>query len=362
MRGLLSKPRETTVDGYNPVLERGKRERVDATFWVQATPGTTYWRCLVPARHLPGQALAFTKFDLQEKDGTPYLPRQRGTAVWQFLGDENRSRIALGMAQTHGVRTLMEVDDNYLRPAPYLHGKKVTPWVKTRTEALQPGSSGYSHEMHKLVTPYLDGIICSTEFLADRYAEFNNNIYVCPNSVDPDDWQYEREPHDAFRIVYYGSSSHTVDAPLVTDALKWAAKQPGVEVYTVGFKNKAWSFPHKVVPWNPDLATARSYLFSFDLGIAPLKANEWSNGKSDVKALEYAMAGVLPVLQDAEPYKPWKGIVPMAKDAAEWQEIIRWAVQNPGEVTAFADEAKRYVLRERTIQSTIHTWREAIKP
>lgn len=357
---LLTRRREAQPVDPNPSLERGKREECLATFWHQATPGTTYWRCLVPARHLPAQTLPFTHHDLAEKEGTPYLPRMKGdTAIWQFLGDEVRTRIAMAVRETHGYRTLMELDDNYLRPAPYQYGKANTPWKRTRAEAQAMGG-GYSNEMHKLCVPWMDGLIVSTDFLANAYEEYNANIWVCPNSVDPDDWQYEREEHDAFRIVYYGSPSHGVDAPLVTDGLKWAAKQPGVEVWTVGFNNPAWSFPHQSIPWANDLVEARKHLFKFDLGIAPLKSNAWADAKSDVKALEYAMAGVMPLVQQSEPFKAWEGIVPTPRHKDEWTESIRWAVQNHDEVAAFAQQAKDYVMEERTIQSSIHLWREAV--
>lgn len=349
------------VDNPNPSLERGKREDCDATFWTQATPGTTYWRCLVPARHLPGQALPFKYSDLQEgKDGRPFLPRQRGAAVWQFLGDEYRTRVALGSRELYGVRTLMEVDDNYTRPAPYMKGKAWTPWHKTIAEAKAAGN-GYSNEMHRLIVPHLDGIICATEYLADAYSDLNENVYVCPNSIDPDDWQYEREEHDTFRIVYYGSTSHLVDAPLVTDALKWASKQPGVEVWTVGFRNPAWSFPHQVLPWEASLAKARAHLFKFDIGIAPLKANKWSNGKSDVKALEYAMAGVLPLVSDAVPYRTLSHIPDLVIPDGGWDEAIRYFVKNPDLARLRAAEVKDWVMRERTIQATVGLWKEAIR-
>jgi glycosyltransferase involved in cell wall biosynthesis len=348
------------VDHPNPMLERGVKEDCLATFWTQATPGTTYWRCLVPARHLPGQAIPFKYSDLQEdKAGKPYLPRHRGTAVWQFLGDEFRTRIALGNRDMYGYRTLMEVDDNYLRIAPYLRGRKGVPWHETHAEAMAHGN-GYSHEMHRKIVPLMDGIICSTDYLADAYYEFNENVYVCPNSIDPDDWKYEREPHDAFRIVYYGSTSHVVDAPLVTDALKWAARQPGVEVWTVGFKNPSWSFPHQVVPWTQSLEEARAHLFKFDLGVAPLKGNKWANGKSDIKAMEYAMAGVCPLVSNAVPYRTLQHIPDLVIDDDGWMEAIRYFVKNPDLARQRAEEVKDWVMRERTIQATVGLWKEAI--
>lgn len=250
----------------------------------------------------------------------------------------------------------MEVDDNYTREAPYLRNVPNKPWHPTIEEA----RGGYSYERHRMILPYLDGIVCSTDYLADVYYEFNENVYVCPNSVDPADWQYEREPHDTFRIVYYGSPSHVTDAPLVTDALKWAARQPGVEVWTVGFKNPAWSFPHQTVPWEKNLDAARAHLFKFDLGLAPLKANKWSNGKSDVKALEYAMAGVCPLVSDVVPYRTLQHIPDLVIGDRDWAEAIRYFVKNPDLARTRAAEVKDWVMRERTIQTTVSLWREAV--
>lgn len=347
----------------NPSLVRGKGQCL-ATFWQQATPGTTYWRCLVPARHLPGQSIPVTFKDLKEnRKGQVLFPRQRGdVAVWQFLGDLHRTRMAFGMKQILGTKLVLEVDDNYMRFAPYMKGKQIaSPWKKTIAEARAAGT-GYSHEQHKKVVPHVDHIICTTEFLADIYSELNPNVSVCPNSVDPEDWQYEREPHDPFRIVYYGSPSHMKDTPLVTDALKWASKQEGVEIWTVGFDNPGWSFPYQKVPWEAHLDKARQHLFRFDVGIAPLTGNPWSRGKSDVKALEYAMAGVMPILQDEVPFSYWKGAGWdwMCSTKGDWMEAIQEIVRNRSDAPLIAQRAKELVLTERTIDVNIELWREAL--
>lgn len=347
------------AESPNPSLVRDEDEECLATWWQQATPGTSYWRCLVPARYLPGQVLPFTNIDLlEDESGTPVMPRQRGTAIWQFLGDSRRSRIALGMQELYGTRTFMEVDDNYLRAAPHMYGKRESPWKPK----IADDPIGYTHERHRLVTPELDGIICSTEYLAEQYDKYNDNVYVCPNSIDPIDWEYERAEDDGvFRIVYYGSPSHVADAPIVTDALKWAARQPGVEIWTVGFEVPSWSFRHHYSAWADSLEEARQKLFRFDLGIAPLKSNPWADGKSDIKVMEYAMAGVLPLMSRVESHKPWFDVAPdlvLKKD--DWMNAIRWAVKNPEEVKARAAEIKSHILENRTIHQSIGAWREVL--
>lgn len=345
-------------EDFNENLVRGKKERCLATWWRQSTPGTTYWRCVVPARQLPGQVLPFEISDIKEVDGGFAFPRMRGdVAIWQFLGDDRRSRIA-GALQRSGARTLMELDDDYTRMAPYMRSGQIKhPWKATIADA----GAGYSHEMHRILVPKMDGLIVSTEYLADVYSDYHDEIFVCPNSIDPSDWRYEREPHDTFRIVYYGSPSHLMDAPLVTKALKWAARQPNVEVFTVGFVNRSWSFKHEAVPWANDMHEARKKLFSFDLGLAPLKSNPWADGKSDVKVLEYAMAGVLPLMSRAEPYRPWFDVAPdLVLDNDDWEAAIRWAVKNPDDVRLRARDIREHVLSHRTIHSSIDRWKEAL--
>lgn len=330
-----------------------------ATFWRQATPGTAYWRGYLPMKALPGQLIPIEHDSLAEADDKSLiLNRQVGdTAIWQFLGDDGRSRIALQMRR-QGLRTLMEVDDTYLKFAPPLYGKAGA-WTRTHAEAVANGT-GYSVEMHRKVVPQMDGIIVSTPYLADLYDEYNDHVYICPNSVDPSDWNVERTESDVLRIGYYGSPSHLRDWPRVKKAMKWAVRQKDVEVITVGFRPPGWT--GKALPWNDRILEGRAGLGQLDVGIAPLTQNAWANGKSDLKAVEYAMAGVLPVVEDSPPYAPWVDMgwpyCPGTPD--EWDDVIKDIVQNRDRVKAQAAEAKAYVLAERTIEKNIHAWREAV--
>jgi hypothetical protein len=334
------------------------REGSLATFWRQATPGTTYWRGYIPMLHLPGQVLPLVEDSLALDGDQLVLNNQEGAAIWQFLGDEGRSRIALQMKR-QGVRTLMEVDDTYVRFAPPLYAR-FNAWTRTHAEAVATGN-GYSVEMHRRVVPLMDGIIVATEHLAEEYAEYNPNVFVCPNSILPDDWEdFERVESDTLRIGYYGSPSHHRDYPRVKKALKWAARQSDVEVVMVGFSPAGWAGKH--LPWEDNILNARKNLGHLDVGVAPLEQNAWANGKSDIKGLEYAMAGVMPLLEDAPPFSPWAKIgwpfMPSTED--EWADVIRDVVKNRDRVKEHAAAAKAYVLAERTIDKTIDSWRKAV--
>ncbi len=144
--------------GQNEVLTQ---ERCLATFWQQLSQSTTYWRCHVPARHLPGQSLNLGAGDLEEKNGLVTMPRQEGpAAVWQFIGDPIRAPLAFFL-QGQGIWTVLEVDDNYMRPAPHFR-----PWAKTIEDSRNAQVAGYSHEAHVQLLPHFNSIIVSTPHLA----------------------------------------------------------------------------------------------------------------------------------------------------------------------------------------------------
>lgn len=331
-----------------------------ATFWRQNTPGSAYVRCFLPARHLPGQSLPIEAGDLDWDNDLDrlFMPRQRGAAVWQFLGDDWRTRITWGL-QEQGVRTLMEVDDNYTTPHPAPPGTKKA-WWATITEATQPGRSGYSNEMHRLIIPTLDGVIVSTEHLRRKYLEYTDNVYLCPNTVDPDDWSdLEEKPKGVLRIVYSGSQSHLRDAPQVTKALKWASRQKGVEAWVQGVRN-SWTFTSRMA-WTDTLSEYRKSLGSFHVGLAPLLKGEWANGKSDLKALEYTMAGVVPFVAREEPYRPWWDTDMVVESGQEnWLAKVKWIVRNQDALPELLQQARDYVLGFRTTAANVWRWKEAI--
>ena len=51
--------------GGNTLVKTPDTSGLMATWWAQKPGGNWYWRCTVPARQLPGQALAVRYDDLQ---------------------------------------------------------------------------------------------------------------------------------------------------------------------------------------------------------------------------------------------------------------------------------------------------------
>ena len=167
-----SKPEQLTLLKQDKLFL--ENDTADVTFWAQKAPGQNYVRCLLPSRYINGQVLEMRFSDLQWDDEKDELivPRQRGVAVWPFEGGEIRSRI-FGALQDQGVRSLLEVDDNYTLRNPFTlvgkDGKRA--WHDTMVESMQSGESGYSYEMHRIFVPQFDGVIVSTPNLRKVYLE-----------------------------------------------------------------------------------------------------------------------------------------------------------------------------------------------
>jgi hypothetical protein len=317
-----------------------------ATFYYQATDPTTYWRCLLPARYLPGQAV-----DRCRPTGAEDIafPEHRGAAVFQFPGDAGRA-LLMAELQEQGVRVLVESDDSYFERSP--HG---TPGWDTKLS----GPNGHSFEAHRRMLPWVDGVVTTTPHLAKRYAKHTSQpVFVCPNQIDPADWGTP-DKGDTVRIGWFASFSHRGDSELVRRALEWASGQDGVEVVTVGHDPR-WDFPRTHVPWSNDLGVYRQLVGTFTIGLAPVVATPWGRCRSDLKALEYGISSVAPIVSDTTPYDTYTGPCLKAGSAKDFFNHVRDLVRNPGDARALAAAAREHVMAERTVDKNIWRWQEAV--
>jgi hypothetical protein len=100
-----------------------------------------------------------------------------------------------------------------------------------------------------------------------------------------------------------------------------------------------------------------------DVGVAPVVSTASAKHRSDLKLLEYSMAGAVTVAQRLDPYEAWfdSPVAFTASTSKEWADRIRWCVRNQDEARAMGLRARELVLSTRTIQSEIVRWREAVR-
>jgi hypothetical protein len=328
-----------------------------ATFYHQNTPATRYWRIDLPAKFLPGKVLPAYQLVVRHyiKKQKLTFPQLRGdTAILQFPGDNGSALCAMAF-EAEGKRLLVEVDDNYID-----YGDEL--WRQRANWGRKIGDEPHTVKGHRWIVEHSSGVIVTTRALAADYGQLNDNVYVCRNSIDPSDWPNPAPRDGVFRIGWYASNSHDRDSVQVAKALSWASRQPGVEVVNIGH-DPGWSFARRQVEWTDDFRGQRKELRKLDVGVAPLVLSPLAKYRSDLKALEYAMGGAMPFLQSSEPYWEWenKGFVRMCHSPADWVSALQWAVRNQDEVRWRAQQARAYVLGNRTFRTEIDRWHDAVE-
>lgn len=334
----------------------GERATPIAQFYHQGSAPGTYLRCQLPARHLPGIATNDWWIRHDKRDGTIVESDiEAGHVVLQWPGDKGRAQ-ALVMFRNQGIKVWVEVDDNYLT------------WDKLYMDrvgwGVDIGDAPHTTAGHRWITKFADGVIVTTEHLAEIYRQVNPNVVVAPNCVDEDDWEVfaeARKPDDGiWHVGWFASVSHQGDEKLIVRAAGWAAQQKDVAVAAMGY-DPQWTFAHTRLPWANDLSMYRLMLHSLDIGWCPVTPTSQGLGRSDIKASELAMAGALPIVSDLAPYKDWvHGETCLkARNGREFLKHTQWALKNRDEAREIARNAKEWVLSNRNIRKQISIWREA---
>ena len=158
-----------------------------------------------------------------------------------------------------------------------------------------------------------DGVQVTTQALAAWVAPMARSVRVMPNqlteipplrlrsNVDP-------SPQRPLVIGWGGSIGHLRDLESIAPVLiNWLQKHPLVQLQVMGDPRMAELFSALPAPQfrfkqAGSLAHYLQWLEQLDIGIAPLLDTAYNRCRSDVKFLEYASRGVVPVLQRLDPY------------------------------------------------------------
>jgi tetratricopeptide (TPR) repeat protein len=157
-------------------------------------------------------------------------------------------------------------------------------------------------------------------------------------------------------IGWGGSHGHLEDMAEIAGPLSnWIMTQPNVVLHLM-CSGPIWelfdSLPSNKKKRTPPGSIDEYYNFlkTIHIGIAPLKNTAFNRSRSDVKFLEYAVSGVVPVVAHLEPYlhsvkNGETGF--LYKDSLELIEILNRLVENASLSLKIAKTARQYVMTKR---------------
>lgn len=206
----------------------------------------------------------------------------------------------------------------------------------------------------------------STEPLAEAYRQYNPNVRVVPNFLDPIHW-FSRNPTtrraDTGPVVigFFGTGTHKPDLAIVEDALARLAQKHGDAV--------AFRFFGCVTPALQALPGS-TYIDGWctydqfpqviareriDIGIAPLLNNPLNRCKSDLKWLEYSALRIPGVFSAVTPYTRSvrdgvSGLV-VSNDPESWFTALDHLIMDADLRRRIADAAHAEVRATRTLDS-----------
>lgn len=263
--------------------------------------GTGYIRVVRPLRHASLSRLC----RLSISDGNPAEIGHHHAVLVQrdAVRTPDEAAQIVERCRSQNLRLIYEIDDDLFHlPANHSASGRFPPPVLAAMETIARAA---------------DTVVVSTAPLRERMTALNGNVRILPNALDERLWQAPSgsavaRKADTVGILYMGTRTHDGDLALVLPAIEKLRRRYGdrVTFTCIGVFNGP---PRAGIAVETVPRSARNYpgfaqwMVSqaprFDIGIAPLVANEFNRHKSGIKYLDYAACGLTPVVSDATAYR-----------------------------------------------------------
>lgn len=152
-------------------------------------------------------------------------------------------------------------------------------------------------------------VTTTTEKLAQELRNFNDNVVVFPNSIDPLRFPKIKVEHDDLRLLWHGGSSHYPDLVTVkSDLERLMSDYPTLNLYIYGqvFKGLFKNIDEKRLRFQgwigADGHGFRLATIGADVAICPLVNSPFNENKSSIKFYESAALGIPTVAKNILPY------------------------------------------------------------
>lgn len=228
-------------------------------------------------------------------------------------------------------------------------------------------------ELNQKLIMSADLLTVTTDFLKQQYGALRGRkpTVVLPNQIDALNprWNFKKVDNgDNVVIGWMAGAVHISESDFAGEVIRRVMDQcPHVIFKAVGFLDD-WmqELPRSRVQIRPEpgrpVGSYPELMDNIDIGIAPLDHNDFNRGKSDLKFLEYTMAGVLPVVQKFDPYLLLpKSICIHCDTIGEWVDTLVALANNKKKIREEYKKAMSYVLHQRTIYTHAKKWLSAYK-
>ena len=216
-----------------------------------------------------------------------------------------------------------------------------------------------------------DGVIVSTQYLADRVSTFipADRIHLLENHVEIDKFTPRVHTESEKPVIgWVGSTAHRDrDLSILKSAYKLAGDKFGYHHsghvgWHPHFYDEVGMGKDDVTILLPVPPHKLGELFVFDIGVVPLNITPFNQAKSWIKGLEYAAAGIPFIASPSDEYKRlqgYYGIGRIAKNPKEWKKHLN-ALRDPDVRNAEAADNLEY-LKPLDVKIGAKEWDDSVR-
>jgi glycosyltransferase involved in cell wall biosynthesis len=328
----------------------------------QGTSAQCWYRCVLPAIHTENFEWIGTHYT--DEPSPAYFGHLVGGSdneypdvndfdviiVQMVRGEE--WRLVIDTWQSWGKKVLYEIDD-------FVHGIK-----RIADHRFKDTFHKRKVKEFELCMKQADGLITSTEFLANQYKKYNKNVSTCLVSLDTKRYNIRFAPKDFITVGWAGGTGHhKAVGPWLEIINSVMKRNPKLGFGSIGTNYASALEPYHQgrtlsMPWVP----VESYpyaLTNFDLIIAPAHDSKYFKSKSDLRFLEASALGI-PVIASPITYGEHKDLATIVTSINDFETELEDWVYDQTELNEKAIKAKEFTQKERDISVGKQQWIDVV--
>lgn len=205
-----------------------------------------------------------------------------------------------------------------------------------------------------------DGLIVSTQPLAEEMLAYHDNVRVMHNRLEPTVWSHltsRRRVGTKVRVGWAGGTSHTGDLMILRDLIK--AYQDQVEWVFMGMRPDGIQCEyHAGVQFEQYPETLAN--LNLDLAVVPLELNRFNECKSNLRLLELGVLGIPIICTDIEPYRCGLPVTRVRNRYQDWSTALEAHLGDMEAAYAMGDRLREGVLDAWMLdESAAQAWAKA---
>ena len=309
--------------------------------------GTGEYRILSPARALFRAGRVQTMETMQLLTPPEMLQSAPDSVIFQLQMEDHQARgIQQWMDYCPDTLRVFEVDDLVIHlPMKNAHRPHIHPDIIKRL---------------RNTAKRMDRMVVTTDYLAEQYYGWNQDIRVVPNFIERERWgglSTQIVPGARPRVGWIGGISHTGDLEIIQDVVK--ATYRDIEWVFMGMCPESIR-PYVVfVPPVPfDQYPQKAASLGLELALAPLEIHPFNLGKSHLRILEMGILGIPVLATDILPYQGFP-ISRVKNRYTDWIGAVRDLVADREALRSAGETLRAHIGQHWILEDRLDLWESA---